>query len=396
MIDNLQYRVSSREIIDLISAMRSNRLTRSPFFQRNLVWREIHKREFIETILAGLPFPQIFLARGRINVDAMEAYSCVVDGQQRLTAIDEFIEGKFSAGGRLYTQLSSDEKASFLKYRVAVIDFDLEEHDPRLKEIFKRLNRTYYSLSTVEKIASEFSGSDFMVAARVLCGDFRDRFEEDSELDVSEHEDNPFLIDPSLPKATIDWAKSVDVSEFSNLISGDKIFTNYEAARQVPLMFVLTIMATVIHGNYFKRTDKVKEYLELFNECFPEKEIVIENMRAVGRFVEGADLDAGDFWLRKANFFTVAVEVAKANTSGSAEIFERLKKFGQSPPERYVLAQREAVNNRQERVLRGNYFREYVLQGDEAVLTEGLWLDRMLASLPVEDGGQAQGGENEL
>lgn len=392
MLDNLQYRVSSREIIDLISAMRSSRLTRSPFFQRNLVWREIHKREFIETILAGLPFPQIFLARGRINVDAMEAYSCVVDGQQRLTAIDEFIESKFPADGKFYNQLTAEEKARFLKYRVAVIDFDLEESDPRLKEIFKRLNRTYYSLSTVEKIASEFSGSDFMVSARVLCGDFRDSGDEDGELDVLEREDNPFLIDPSLPKATVDWARSVDVSEFSNLISGDKIFTNYEAARQVPLMFVLTIMATVVQGNYFKRTDKVKEYLEVFNESFPAKEDIISDMRTVGKFVEGADLSPGDFWLRKANFFTLAVEVAKANTSGSEGIFERLKKFGQSPPERYVLAQREAVNNRQERVLRGSYFREYVLQGDEAVLTEGPSLERMLSYLPVEN--EAEDGQN--
>ncbi|MNU68211.1 hypothetical protein D3C71_575720 [compost metagenome] len=392
MPDNLQYRVSSREIIELVSAMRSKRLTRSPFFQRNLVWRETHKREFIETILSGLPFPQIFLARGKINVEAMEAYSCVVDGQQRLTAIEEFIEGKFSAAGKFYSDMTADEKEDFLKYKVAIIDFDLGENDPKLKDIFMRLNRTYYSLSTVEKIASEFSGSEFMVTARVLCGDFQPEGT-DYGLDASEQEDNPFLVDPSLPQSTINWAKAAHAPSFIDLISGDKIFSNYEAARQVPLMLVLTMMSTVIHGNYFKRTDKVKEHLEIFNENFDEKNYILDSFEKVGTFVAKAKLNAGNFWLRKANFFTLAVEVAKSTSIHSDQIFERLANFGENPPERYILAQREAVNSRQERVLRGSYFREYILEGDEAVLSEGPWLERLLSGVKPDDDLENEGVE---
>lgn len=384
MPDNVHYRVSAREIVDLVAAMRSHRLTRSPFFQRNLVWRDTHKREFIETILEGLPFPQIFLARGKINVDTMESYSCVVDGQQRLTAIEEFVESKFPAKGKFYRDLSAEEKEEFLKYKVAVIDFDLDEHDERLKDIFKRLNRTYYSLSTVEKIASEFSGSEFMVCARVLCGDFSITNAE-KERDVLEEEENPFLIDPSLPESSIAWARQASAPRFISLMSGDKIFSNYEAARQVPLMFVLTIMSTNIYGNYFNRTDKVKEYLEFYNNSFSQKDEIISAMEKVGQFVTRAEIQKGSFWLRKANFFTLAVEIAKSEKTLDTHTIERLHKFSETPPARYVLAQREAVNSKRERMLRGSFFREYVIDGDELVLSEGLWLDRMLDQLVDEE-----------
>ncbi len=50
MQNDLKYTVRSREIVDLVTAMRTSRLTLSPYFQRNLVWRDAHKRDFIETI----------------------------------------------------------------------------------------------------------------------------------------------------------------------------------------------------------------------------------------------------------------------------------------------------------------------------------------------------------
>lgn len=313
MLKSVEYRVAAREIVDIVSAMRKGRLTRSPFFQRNLVWRETHKREFIETILSGLPFPQIFLARGRINVDTMEAYSCVVDGQQRLTAIEEYIAGNFLVDGRTYQELTSPEKEAFLKYRVAVIDFDLDERDERLKDIFRRLNRTYYSLSTVEKVASEYSGSEFLVAARVLCGDFSEPDVQELSDDFGAEDDNPFLIDPSLPQGSLAWAKSTHPQRFISLISGDLIFSNYEAARQVPLMFVLTIMSTLIYGSYFNRTDRVKEYLETYNDGFAGRDGMINLLESVGDLIAVAGMEKGNFWLRKTNFFTLAVEFSKSD-----------------------------------------------------------------------------------
>ena len=46
----IRYQVRSKELIDLVNEIKSKRLIMSPYFQRNLVWRVIHKVDFIKTI----------------------------------------------------------------------------------------------------------------------------------------------------------------------------------------------------------------------------------------------------------------------------------------------------------------------------------------------------------
>jgi hypothetical protein len=265
MENTLKYQVRSREIIDLVSAMRNGRLILSPYFQRNLVWRDTHKKDFIDTILQGFPFPQVFLARGPIDLESMAASTCVVDGQQRLTAIREYVAGDLEVNGQVFSELSIRDREEFLKYEVPVIDFDLDAADPRLKDIFRRLNRTFYALSTIEKIASEYSSSQFLLTARVLCGDFSNKggeteieFEEDLLPEVAaeteaRHEQNAFLVDPGVEPETLEWLNLNSDGEFSSLISSEKIFSYYEAQRKVPLMFVLNVLATIIFGYYNRK-----------------------------------------------------------------------------------------------------------------------------------------------
>jgi len=382
MSSDLTYRVSSKEILELVSGLRTGRLTKSPYFQRNLVWRDTHKREFIETILMGLPFPQIFLARGKINVATMESYNCVVDGQQRLTSIEEYVDNQLLVQGQHFKDLSPEEQEAFLKYQVAVIDFDLDESDERLKDVFTRLNRTYYSLSNVEKIATEFSGSEFLIAARVLCGDFWSAEDEDDVVDA----ENPFLLDPSIRSQTIEWARSVSVERFSSLIQSDLVFSNYEASRKVPLMFVLSILATEVFGSYFNRTEKIREYLEFYNANFPDRDRIVSTAEKAATFITSLGLKKGSFWLRKANFFTMVVELislgaAEIEKLDAAAVKARLANFAANTPDAYSLAQREGVNNKKQRAERADYFTEYVLEGDEAVLTKGTRMTQLIADL---------------
>ena len=80
----IKYQVRSRDLLDISNDIKDGRLIISPYFLRNLVWRELHKKDFIETILKGYPFPQIFIARGSIDLETMSTTSCIVDGQQRI------------------------------------------------------------------------------------------------------------------------------------------------------------------------------------------------------------------------------------------------------------------------------------------------------------------------
>ena len=121
----IEYRVRSGSLLNLVNDIRSGRLIPDAYFQRNLVWREVHKRDFIETILKGFPFPQIFVSKGKVDVESMSTISCIVDGQQRCNAIVGFIDGEFEVGGKKYADLTETQKADFLKYEIAVIELDV-------------------------------------------------------------------------------------------------------------------------------------------------------------------------------------------------------------------------------------------------------------------------------
>lgn len=64
-------------------------VVRIPGFQRNYVWDQKRASKLMESILIGLPIPQIFLYEERPNS------FLVIDGQQRLMSVYYFREGRF-------------------------------------------------------------------------------------------------------------------------------------------------------------------------------------------------------------------------------------------------------------------------------------------------------------
>lgn len=203
-----EYKVRSRDLVDLVNDISSGVLILSPFFQRKLVWRLAHKVDFIKTILLGYPFPEIFISRGVLDVDNMQSTSCIVDGQQRMNAIIQFIDGEFAVDGKKYSGLTPQEKEDFLKYEVAIINLDLPQEDPKITEIFQRLNRTFYALSTIEKLANEFGSSEFMLVAKLLCGELKD---ENEELNVDPH---LYRNDPNITQEFTNWGNDQDVTNY--------------------------------------------------------------------------------------------------------------------------------------------------------------------------------------
>ena len=60
-----------------------------PFFQRNFIWDRARASKLIESLMLGLPVPQIFLYEQSKN------NFLILDGQQRLFSIFFFIKGRF-------------------------------------------------------------------------------------------------------------------------------------------------------------------------------------------------------------------------------------------------------------------------------------------------------------
>lgn len=113
-----------------------------PDWQREEVWNTVKKQKLVDTILRGWKLPKFYFLK---TSDTPEEYE-VLDGQQRLAAIWEFLDGDLRLadetasefGGALYEELPDEVSDAFDDYELEfdeITDADEEEQ----KEFFQRL-----------------------------------------------------------------------------------------------------------------------------------------------------------------------------------------------------------------------------------------------------------------
>lgn len=351
----IRYNVRSRYLVDVINEIKERKLILTPFFQRKLVWRLAHKVDFIKTILLGYPFPEIFISRGSIDLTSMQSTSSLVDGQQRMSTIKEFIEDRFSVDELKYSQLSPNEKEAFLKYEIAIIDLDLQQDDPQIIEIFKRLNRTFYALSAIEKLSTEYGSSEFMLTAKLLSGELKSDPSAEEIIDPERHE-----YDPNVTREFLDWAAAQKINAYVRFVLESSIFSKYEISRQVHLMFTLNVLATILDG-YYNRNDSATRYLDSRADNFPERQQVVNQIETAAGHFNRLRFRTDSFWYAKSNAFSLLMTLceydSKVRDVNYAQLKGRLNSFAENPPEEYALAAREGVNNKKERLSRAKYVR---------------------------------------
>ncbi|MFS0601125.1 DUF262 domain-containing protein [Peribacillus frigoritolerans] len=354
----IRYNVRPRQLLDVVNEIKSERIILSPYFQRNFVWREVHRIDFIRTIMMGLPFPEIFVAKGDLDVETMVNTSCIVDGQQRLSSIISFIEGKLVVDGKSWGNISREEKEDFLKYEIAMIELDIKHDDPLVLEIFKRLNRTYYSLSNIEKLSTEFAPAEIMLVAKLLIKELE--LEDNKDIDGESENDPSFDFHPNFPVEFLDWAKGKDTTYINKLLVDSPIFSPYEKTRQVHLMFALNILGTIDVGIFGRNISR--ELLNSYSEMFPAKDIVVKNLNEVAKFILELGLEVDSYWFNKANAFSLIIALYEKHRTlreiNKDKLIQRLIDFERNTPDDYKIAAKEGVNNKKERLIRDNYLVE--------------------------------------
>ena len=139
---------TNKKVRELIQLVKENKLIPRPEFQRRLVWSREDKDLFLDSVIRGYPFPEIYFADGDVDLETGEGTQLLVDGLQRVSTLIQYFDG--DADLRLltvppYRQLDEAGKRSFLQYDVAVRDLGALTREEVI-EVFKRLNATKYSL----------------------------------------------------------------------------------------------------------------------------------------------------------------------------------------------------------------------------------------------------------
>jgi hypothetical protein len=351
----IRYQIRTVALVNIVGDIKAKRLIPNAYFQRSLVWRDIHKREFIDTILLGYPFPQLFFSRGKINVETMSSTACIVDGQQRANAILEYVNDAFPVNGKHFSELSEDQKGDFLKYEVGIVELDLDNDDPQVKEMFKRVNRTSNSLTAIEKMASEYGSTEYMVVAKVLSDELN-RTPIESEEEILDEE---LSVDPAIKDNLFEWASSKKPKNYQKLLLEGGIFSQHEINRKIPLMYTLNIMST-IHNGFFKRNEMSLTLLEDYKEDYEKKDDIVGVLDRSALAISKMKLPRNSMWRKKASFFSLIVAIARGGgkITDNDATRERLVEFEKKIPDDYALAAKEAVNNKGERELRDRYVRK--------------------------------------
>jgi hypothetical protein len=126
-----------------------------PGFQRRAAWDETRKSRLIESIIVGMPVPNIVLAENK----ARKGQFIVIDGKQRLLALHDFIANNFvlrgldirtDLNGKNYGALPADDRASFDNSTLRSTVIKNWPNDNFLYTIFYRLNSGSLQLSPQE------------------------------------------------------------------------------------------------------------------------------------------------------------------------------------------------------------------------------------------------------
>ncbi|NVH63389.1 DUF262 domain-containing protein [Pseudomonas simiae] len=319
---------SNRRLRVLLTAIGNTTLIPQPEFQRRLVWINKDKIEFIKTVLEGYPFPEIYIAAGKVDTKTGEGAEMLVDGQQRITTLYQYFKG--STDLRLpkdlpsYNQLSEVDQVKFLEYKVVVRDLGNMSID-QIKQVFQRINSTSYGLNAMEIHNARYGGEFKKFAEKISQLDFFDDY---------------------------------------------RVFTSTDVKRMNDVMYCASLVATVM-STYFNRDNEVEVFLEKFNEEFDSKEILLQNFESVLTFISRLNFPPKSRAFKKADFFTIFVELYKliiiANVDlavpnvrreleaffSSVDIVGAGLDTGSADVERYYKAALQASNDRGNRIARG-------------------------------------------
>lgn len=319
---------SNKMISELIGMIRRGELILQPEFQRKLVWNINHKSAFIDTILNGYPFPEIYLSQSGIDFETLKSQQVVVDGQQRLSTIMQYVEGNPDQKWRgipLFKDLTSVQKNDFLNYNVVVRNLQ-DAEDGVVKEIFRRINQTKFNLEQIE-IQNALYDGEFISAAKEIVT--------------------------------------------QNKLEDFSVFSDIDISRMSDLNFILLCMSTLLEGGYYAGNKKTEEFIIRYNDSFEESDKIIRQFNQTLDYVRNLSLPKDSIWYRKSNFFTLVMELL-FNSLPQGDISDSLKTFEDNVNNNkenkeneyglYYAYMYTGTNGRTARVERGRIFKEYILQ----------------------------------
>ncbi|MCX5885689.1 MAG: DUF262 domain-containing protein [Proteobacteria bacterium] len=243
-----------------------------PPYQRKPVWTDVQKAYLIDTILKNYHIPEIYIHR-EVDKDGKAIYN-IVDGQQRIRSILEFIDGEFSLSQKFnpeyadygFNDLPENVKKDLWNYTIYAREI-VNAKEEEVRSYFMRLNRFVVPLNPQELRHATYSGEFIRLMEELAEEEF--------------------------------WAEN-------------KIVTPNEIRRMIDVQFISELFISMINGIQDK-TKELDQFYRLYEPDFPEKnkwkrffQNIIDTIIKLFPYLKESR------WKNKSDFYTLFMALRQA------------------------------------------------------------------------------------
>ena len=367
---------NKKTIKDIYEQFNTGELTVDQSYQRRHVWMPQDKVRLIETILMGLIVPEVFFWPASIEPETGNTLTHIVDGQQRIDAIVDFIDCKYKLnskyliddrmkelyGNLSFSELPAEAKTAIWTYKLSIVDIDKSWTMEQIKTMFYRLNLTNYSLNEQERRNSKSS-------------------------------------------AFGDKSEALAKNEFWNEL---RVFSANDARRMKDTEYCCSIYILAQEGVVDQTgSQKVNQYYDDYSEEYDTDDILTNRITDAMELIKSwSNKDTVSFISKKAQMYTmfcIALRLLKDSIANTDTIKNKIKKFIiaynlfkneyemsfedekltnlYEAIKKYKLASSEGINKYQNRMIRyEQLFKTCIVSDDEIIET----MDRMIELLQAE------------
>ncbi len=258
---------TSYKIAQYYQWYKGGQLELAPPFQRKPVWSIRNKAYLIDTILTNLPIPEVYI-QVKTDKEGKLKY-VVVDGQQRIRAILEFIDGEYGLpeeecptyADKSFIDLPDGVKTDIWGYPLVTRELATDSIE-EVKNVFRRLNKYVVPLNDQELRNATYGGHFITLINKLAEDEF--------------------------------W-------------SDNKIVIPNEIKRMKDSEYISELFIAMMHGIQQKEQDQIDKYYKLYDEKFPDREEKRKEFEAIERLVKeifGNDL-VKTRWHGKADFYSL-------------------------------------------------------------------------------------------
>lgn len=351
------YTDNRKSIRDITAMFSDGSLIVDESYQRRSVWSEKDKVRLIETILLNLIIPVLFFWKAETDPETGASITHIVDGQQRIKAINSFINNEFKLkqqslldpvakgtySNKYFKDLSAEDKKAFWNYQLMVIDIDPNATRTDIITMFNRLNLTDYSLNDQEK-RNSLSGEFASLARELSDAPIWEERHLFTTTDVKRMKDVEFCASLVLlyRRGIIDQTDQTALNQaYEELQSG---YTDAESDKAAVVNAIETIPRFFVSEEVTKFLKKKTQLYTLFSVIFfmqrTNMDLTEEHLEHLKQFV------------RLYSVFNNDMDLTGQITENEKSLFDWLKK--------YKLASSEGLNKHTNRMIRYNVMKDFL------------------------------------